>query len=54
MPPGYAINVTLVMIVARREIPIAHPGTERLATKYASVVRCLREKYSPIVIIIAI
>src|ERR1700730_2000023 len=31
--PGYAINVTLVIIVASSDNPMAHPGMERFATK---------------------
>ena len=34
-----AMNVTLVLIDASSERPIAQPGTERPATKYCSVVR---------------
>ena len=31
--PGYAMNVMLLMIVAKTDRPIAHAGIERRATK---------------------
>ena len=45
--PGYAMNVMLLIIVANTESPIAQCGTERRATKYASVEVCRRANHKP-------
>ncbi len=42
------MNVTLEIRVANSDSPVAHPGIERLATKYRSVEFCRRENRSPI------
>ena len=41
------MKVTLVISVATSDIPMAHDGMDRLATKYVSVAVCLREKRTP-------
>ena len=42
--PGYARNVTLLMMVANMDIPTAHDGMLPLAAKYVSVVFWFLEK----------
>jgi hypothetical protein len=41
------MKVTLLISVASRDIPMAHPGMLRLATKYRSVEVWRREKRTP-------
>src|ERR1039457_5901940 len=41
------MKVTLVMMVARRDMPIAHPGIERSARKYSLVEFWRRETRTP-------
>ena len=42
------MKVTLLTKLAMTDIPIAHAGTERRATKYDSVEVCLRPNHLPI------
>jgi hypothetical protein len=41
------MNVTLVIMAVKNDIPTAQEGTERLAVKYLSVVVWRREKRRP-------